>query len=190
MKIRLFSLALVFISFIGNIKAQSVFETGNWFKIAVTNSGIYKLDKNYLENIGVDISDPTKIAVFGGDAKALPQQINLTPYVNPEEVPSFLMSDETSDDFAIFFKGEDLESKSVSSNYLTVEKNIYSDSVFYFITVLEQSATRIETLDLTEGTERETVKRIGYHEKEEINLHNSGRIWLSNRMTALSPVGD
>ena len=184
----MFPLVLILVSFIGKMEAQSIFETGDWFKVATTNSGIYKLDKTYLENIGVDISDPTKIAVFGGDAKALPQQINLTPYDNPEEIPSFLVNDETSDDFTIFFKGEDLESKGVNSNSLIVEKNIYSDSVFYFITVLEQSADRIDLLNLTKGTERETVKRIDYHEKEEINLHGSGRIWLSNRMTVLAPI--
>ena len=54
---------------------NSVLSTGNWYKIGLTKSGIYKLDKNYLQSIGIDVSNinPKNIRIYGNGGHMLPQ---------------------------------------------------------------------------------------------------------------------
>lgn len=46
---------------------QSVLTQGNWFKIGVTQRGIYKMDYNFLKNAGVDVDNinPQNIQLYG-----------------------------------------------------------------------------------------------------------------------------
>ncbi|MGZ3923952.1 MAG: hypothetical protein ACXVBJ_09290, partial [Flavisolibacter sp.] len=47
-------------------KANSVLASGNWFKISVTEDGVYKLDVAFLNSLGITGSIPSaQIKVFG-----------------------------------------------------------------------------------------------------------------------------
>ena len=57
------------LSFVSNsLFAQaSILSNGDWYKIGVVESGIFKIDKNFLEknNISSDNIDPNKIQLYG-----------------------------------------------------------------------------------------------------------------------------
>ena len=36
---------------------NSILSTGNWYKIGVTQSGLYEMDKIFLSSMGIDVSD-------------------------------------------------------------------------------------------------------------------------------------
>ena len=79
------------LSFISNsLFAQaSILSNGDWYKIGVVESGIFKIDKNFLEknNISSNNIDPNKIQVYGsGYNGALPQLNSKSNKINPEEI--------------------------------------------------------------------------------------------------------
>ena len=54
---------------------NSKLSNGEIYKIAVSNSGIYKIDYNFLKNLGVNIDaiNPQQIQILGNDGKMLPE---------------------------------------------------------------------------------------------------------------------
>ena len=52
--------------------------SGNWYKIAISEDGIYKLDKQFLENCGINTTNlnPNSIHVYGNGDGVLPIQNN------------------------------------------------------------------------------------------------------------------
>ena len=79
------------LSFVSNsLFAQaSILSDGDWYKIGVVESGIFKIDKNFLEknNISSNNIDPNKIQVYGsGYNGALPQLNSKSNKINPEEI--------------------------------------------------------------------------------------------------------
>ncbi|MFY7862112.1 MAG: hypothetical protein ACOVP5_07765, partial [Chitinophagales bacterium] len=79
---------LVFILFLGTLncdgqrlqtRSSSVLKTGNWYKIAIRETGVYKLDFNFLtQKLGIAPADlkTNTIGVFGYGGGALPEQNN------------------------------------------------------------------------------------------------------------------
>ena len=62
----IYFILLFFLS--NNLFSQtSILDNGDWFKIAVVESGVFKIDKNFFEknNISIDNVDPKKIQVYG-----------------------------------------------------------------------------------------------------------------------------
>ena len=54
---------------------SSVLSQGNWFKVEIEKTGIYKLDYSQLRNAGVDVAgvNPRTIKIFGNPGGMLPQ---------------------------------------------------------------------------------------------------------------------
>ena len=61
---KLFCTFLIFIRFLSTGQTN-LFDKGYWYKIGVTENGIYKINKNFLDEIGIDYSQPNTIKVFG-----------------------------------------------------------------------------------------------------------------------------
>jgi hypothetical protein len=58
--------------------ANSVLSIGEWYKIPVTTSGVYKIDYAYLKNAGLNMTgfNPKKIKLYGNGGGMLPQANN------------------------------------------------------------------------------------------------------------------
>ena len=69
---KLFCTFLIFIPLL-SIGQTNLFDKGYWYKIGVTENGIYKINKNFLDEIGIDYSQPNTIKVFGNGIGMLPQ---------------------------------------------------------------------------------------------------------------------
>jgi hypothetical protein len=57
--------------------ASSVLSTGKWFKITVSDDGIYKLDGAALSGAGIDLNavDPRTVKIYGNGGKELPEDL-------------------------------------------------------------------------------------------------------------------
>ena len=55
---------------------NSKLSTGNWFRIKITEEGIYKLDFNFLKSKGIDLTnvDPRTIQIFGNGGRVLSER--------------------------------------------------------------------------------------------------------------------
>ena len=60
--------------------AQSVLSTGTWYKIGITGSGLYRIDKTLLQTLGLpaDNLDPRYLQLYGNGGAMLPQ-LNQAP---------------------------------------------------------------------------------------------------------------
>ena len=55
---------------------HSVLATGQWHKIEIEKTGVYKIDRALLSEMGIDPTkiDPKKIKIYGNEGGMLPQK--------------------------------------------------------------------------------------------------------------------
>src|SRR6187551_661095 len=67
--------------------SNSVLATGNWYKIAVTREGVYRLDIAFLNGLGITGNIPTsQIRIFGNTGSLLPEANSEKPIDDLQEV--------------------------------------------------------------------------------------------------------
>ena len=188
MKLRYIFFFLLF--FVSNclFSQTSILSNGDWYKIGVVESGIFKIDKNFLENnnISSDNIDPNKIQVYGsGYNGALPQLNSESNKINPEEIQIKIYgnSDDIFDDneFIYFYlQSPDKIYFDYESNKVKTEKNIYTDTAYYFIKINGDISREIN-LEKSTSNYDEEVNDIFFNYRYENDLYNiiqSGRFWF------------
>ncbi len=166
---------------------NSVLSSGSWYKIKVQEDGIYKIDYNKLQEIGIDPSqiNPKNIRIYGNGGGMLPENNSDTPFTDLQENAIFVYGEDdgqfNTQDYILFY-GQSPHRwfyNSASATY-THQLNAYSDYTCYFITVSDEAGKRIEPRESLEETPTVTLVNFADHqfyEQEEISLINSGRTW-------------
>ncbi len=165
-----------------NLPMGTVLKQGNWFKFGVTKTGIYKLDKNFLTQLGVPASvDPRTIQLYGAGGKMLPL-VNQTDYQTDLQENSIYVHGEAkgtfdADDYVLFY-GIGVDQWNDES--LTYQ-NLYVDEAIYFLTYGQQQGLRISSF--VEPTEREVATLTEFdgqvfHEQDLVNIGKLGRKWF------------
>jgi hypothetical protein len=72
----------------GSWAEQSLLASGDWFKIAVEESGIHRLSYEQLQEIGLD--NPAQVRIFGSGATLLPEQYSDGYIDDLESVPLYM----------------------------------------------------------------------------------------------------
>lgn len=130
---------------------NSVLSSGDLYKISVDKSGLFKIDKAFLESkLGINIStlNPKKIKIFGADGGRLPEQ-NSAPRIDDLKELAIFVSGENdgrfdNSDYILFYAlGADKWSYDAKSDLYTFDKNIYDDKNYYFIKIDNQDGQRI-----------------------------------------------
>jgi len=167
--------------------SHSVLREGEWYRIGVSETGIYKISYSDLEGMGISPGaiDPRHIRLFGNgngmleeanSADRFDDLIENSIYVHGEDDGQF-----SPDDYILFY-GEAPVVIRYNPFYLQYdhEINIFSDKTYYFITVDDQPGLRIsEDVTLSESTTHDlyNFQEFAYHEKDSINLIKSGKTW-------------
>ncbi len=176
---------------------NSVLSNGQWYKMGIVNTGIHKLERSDLIEMGVnpDNIDVDKIGIFGNYTGMLPES-------NEKERPDDLvenpaeyvgLDDGSFDDgdFILFYA----QSQQVwRYNPFTIRfdhfKNIYADTVYYFFTPdmgtqknisIEQSLNQEPTIVVNSFVDYLA------HEEDEENLMYSGKDWFGEKLSMLEP---
>ncbi len=166
---------------------------GQWFKIGVTQTGVYKLSAGYLQQHGIagSSTNPQHIQLYGQGGGMLPQPNDAPRPQGLQENAIFVAGEADgrldSQDYILFFaQGPDKYAYEPASGEFTYEKNIYSDTAFYFITIGPVPGKRMGQLPelSTSGPSLGTYTAYAALEEEKYNLLNSGRRWLSERFSA------
>lgn len=164
----------------------SVLASGTWFQLAVSSSGIYKIDYNFLRTIGInpDLIDPRYIRIHGNGSGVLPQSNSATRADDLLENSIYIAGEGDGNfgagDYILFYaKGPDRWDYNNTENIFNHVKNIYSDKSYYFITVGSVLGARIQNqADL--GSAAQTVNYFDdhvFHESDLYNVLSSGREW-------------
>ena len=163
--------------------SNSALSYGTFKKIYVTKSGIYRISKGFMSDLGFDVNtiNPRKIKIYGNGGRMLPL-VNNAPYPNDLEENAIQVIGESdgvfNDGDYILFYAEGLDNWSAENQ---TNLNLYSDKSFYYITVANDDGKRISlmnqptaspTLSLT------TFDDYQFHEVDKTNIGKLGRIWF------------
>lgn len=168
-------------------RANSVLASGTWFKLGLTQSGVYQLDYDYLQQIGANPAgiDPRTLRIHGNGGTALPQVAGAFPYDDLEENAIHVQGggDGRFDpgDYVLFYAhGPTSVSYHRGYDQLFHENHPYADTSFYFLSWGGAQGKRIgTTASAPSFTHTPTsVRRLAWHEDDRINLLKSGKVWL------------
>ncbi|MEO6901742.1 MAG: type IX secretion system sortase PorU [Bacteroidia bacterium] len=170
-------------------KANSVLQNGNWFKIAVTADGIYKIPYAMLKKMGVKVDsiNAKNIRIYGNGGGMLPRA-NSKPRIDDLEQMAIYVEGENdgvfnTTDYVLFYgQGSTrwVYDSASCPNYKHIT-DLYSDSTYYFLTTdlgigkriqLQNSSSLPVTTDVTGFDD------YALHESDNINLIKSGSQWF------------
>lgn len=170
--------------------AESVLNSGSWYKIEIPESGIYKLDQAFFNNSGISTSgiDPRNIRIFGNGGGALPQRNNAFRHDDLVENAIYVKGEDDgtfgADDYVLFYaEGAHVWQRNDAKNAYSRNYNLYADTNFYFLQVANIPGKRMEEIpSVTGGTVQVSQsKDWRFHEYESENLIKSGRHWLGEK---------
>jgi hypothetical protein len=120
---------------------NSVLASGMWYKISITQSGVYKIDKAFLEQCGINVNglNPNSIHIYGNGEGKLPEANSVNRTDDLAKIDVFVMGDSDGSfddgDYLLFY-GVGPSKWSVNGVGQFYENhNIYSDVSNYFIQV-------------------------------------------------------
>ena len=172
-------------------KSNSVLASGTWYKIAVKDAGVYKIDLALLSSLGINTAglSSASVRLFGNGAGMLPEA-NATPRVDDLEENAIMVVDGgdgvlNGSDYILFFSnGPDAWLKDSANKRFTHRKNLYSDRVYYYLSI-GGSGKRIAT-DQNNFIPNISVTTFDdrlYHELDTINFLSSGKEWFGEEFS-------
>ena len=169
--------------------ARSVLADGSWFKFRIDTSGIFKIDRQLLRDIGLDPSgiDPRNIRIYGNGGSMLPQ-LNSDPRYDDLSENAIHVEGEADGSFDdedyILFYGQGPDHWVIDTQQPEMSRhqtNIYSDYSYYFITADKGTGKRIGTapqIDRDPDRKITSFQNYYFHELENVNLFANGQQWL------------
>lgn len=173
-------------------KQKSILQSGNFYKISVSSTGIFKIDFNFLKSLGLNPTtiNPNQIKIYGNGFGMLPQNISSFRYDDLQENAIKLYGTEDgrfdSSDYLLFFaQGPDILSFNKTNQTFEHIQNLYSDKTFYYLNIANDSGLRVlpstQIPNSTVGSTLDYYDDFQYHEKEMENLLLMGRNWYGEK---------
>ena len=160
---------------------------GQWYKIGITSKGIYRLDRSFFSDLGINVDgvDPRTIRIHGNGGGMLPQKIGDFPHDDLVENAIFVSGEGDGsfdqNDYVLFYGDsphhwEWLQKEGRYKHYL----NLYSDTTYYFLTFNQGTGKRISTIPSESATNFTPTytSKVSFHETDSYNPLLSGRSWL------------
>jgi hypothetical protein len=171
---------------------NSVLATGNWYKIAIKNRGVYKIDYNFLTSIGINPSqvNPNHIRIYGNGGKIMGEKVasdnNLDDLVENAIYVRASGNTFTTNDYVLFYADGPITWKyNTNTNKFEHTNNIYDDYSYYFINTDIGLGKRIGNYNSVAGTPDVTINTFDnyyVHDIDSFTISELGRVWFSNRM--------
>ena len=164
-----------------NTLTNSVLATGDWYRFYIEKSGVYKISKKFLDDLGINTAtiDPRKISLYGGGGRMLPLA-NSVYYPNdlPENAIKIIGEEDgrlDNEDYIIFY-GEGVENWNAESR-----TNLYDSKSYYYIHISSGNAKRIQNNIQPTGNSTIQIDRFDdhqFHEQDLVNISRLGRQWF------------
>ncbi len=181
--------------------SNSVLSTGTWYKVGIVNSGIYKIDYTFLQNLGIELStiDPRNLKIYGNGGAMLPYVNSVFRHDDLQENAIEVVGESdgifNADDYVLFYgDGPHKWNYNSSDQKYHHQVNQYSDSAYYFITIgnagspfgkrITSQASSTQTITHSSNT----FDDFAYHENDASNLIKSGREWYGEKMDVLNSL--
>lgn len=180
---------IVLVSYTSNAQvSNSVLNQGNWFKFTIDTTGVFKIDKSLLEQIGISTNglNPKTLKIYGNGGDLLPMANAETRYDDLQQNAIYVKGEADgvfNDDDYILFYGVGPHSWKVNPTTRRTDhvQNIYTDVAYYFITAGGNNGKRITAAPevTTPATRQETTyDDYTFYEKENLSLFAVGQQWF------------
>ncbi len=164
---------------------NSVLDQGTWRRFYIDTTGVFRITKSFLNDIGVNTNvDPRTIKIFGQGGQMLPlPNSEIYPFDLTENAIRFVGEEDgvfDNEDYILFYgigpKGYNEESNT--------NINIFTDKAYYFVNVGPGNGKRIQPYTEPAGDANETINTFHeykWHEVDEYSLARIGRRWFGDR---------
>ncbi|MHC1708585.1 MAG: type IX secretion system sortase PorU [Bacteroidales bacterium] len=170
---------------------HSVLAHGNWYKLGVKNTGIYKLTYQELQAMGITLSsvNPHNIRIYGNGGGVLPEANNKFRHDDLQENAIQIVGEEDGSfdqaDYILFYaESADSWTYIPDKQKFAHTKNYYSDYSYYFLTTDLGPGKRIQDLASVTQPATHQVSRFNdyaFHNKDSLNLIKSGKVWYGEK---------
>ncbi len=165
--------------------SNSVLDTGLWYRFYVDTTGVFRLSKNFLNQLGVDVDnvDPRTIKLYGNGGRMIPYS-NAEPYPFDvtENAIQFIGEEDgvfNNEDYILFYAQGPKGYNEESNTHI----NCYTDKTYYYINVSSDSGKRIQAFNQPTGTVDmviDSFEDYQFYEVDKNNLGLLGRRWFDD----------
>ncbi|MFM2265644.1 MAG: type secretion system sortase PorU [Bacteroidota bacterium] len=162
---------------------NSVLASGDFFRFYITKSGVYRISKDFLQQLGINTSglDPRKIQLYGNGGRMIPLKNNVPYPADLTENAIQIIGEEDglfdSSDYILFY-GEGVDTW---NNESQTTNNLYADKSYYYIKVGTENGKRMGPLVETDVPTTLIINEFDdyqYHEIDRVNIARLGRRWF------------
>ncbi len=173
-------------------QSNSVLAQGEWYRIGLTEDGMYRLTVADLENLGIDLDqvDPQSINIYGNG-------YGMLPYENAVERPDDLLLNAIevvggedgvlsgTDEIRFYAKGPNKWFFDEETGLFDHQKHNYTDTSYYFIGINTMNGpSRVPNISSTTQPATAEVTSFNdyrFHEVDRENMIKSGRDWYGEK---------
>lgn len=175
---------------------HSIFASGDWFKIQVASSGVYKITGADLKNAGMNIAsiNPKRLKVYGNGGGMIPEANSRQKYLSLQENAIVVVGEAdgvfNESDYILFYgESPNVWEFNTAKTSFSHRINVYSNYTYYFIGESEGDGKRIQTVDNNSLSETYNTNQSDYydfHESELTNMSNGGKTWLGENFNSIN----
>jgi len=157
---------------------NSVLSSGSWYKFTIDRSGVFRLSKQFLNDLGINTDglDPRTIRIFGNGGNILPYANAIDVPIDPTENAIKVVGEEDgvfNDGDYVLFYGEGPNGFNQESN---TNINLYTTKTNYYININGAQGKRIGAYVPPTGASTlaiNTFQDYRYHEVDQFSIRMS-----------------
>jgi hypothetical protein len=183
--------------------ASSILSRGDFYKMGISQTGIYKITHNDLKTMKADVNSLpiNDIAVFGNGGNRLAESTSVPVFDDLQEVPIWVSDHNGNgifdeDDYILFYAVGIISWMPKNIHPMCQfehEMNFYTRQTYYFLTTTAGvgAKKRISSISSVSSAPTHTVTTYYYRgvvENEKENIAKTSRIWMGENMSQTNPV--
>ncbi|MDX1699953.1 MAG: type IX secretion system sortase PorU, partial [Melioribacteraceae bacterium] len=175
---------------------NSVLSEGEWFRFEIPEEGIYKIDRSYLSNLGINVDnvDPRTIKIYNNGGYILPWSMSSSNSTDLNEIAILIEGESdgsfnNNDRILFYARGLDFWEYSDITDKIKRNKHFYSKSNYYWITFGGSQGKRVNIQPNINGTPfltKSTTKAYKFQDIDNQNLIGSGLLYVEDDYTNTS----
>ena len=173
--------------------ASSVLSSGNWYRMAVTKEGVYRLDYTYLSSAGInpDSIDPRTIRIFGNGGSEVPENLASPRPIDLLENAIYVWGEADGrfdhGDYVLFFGTSTRGwAYNPATRVYSHTINHYTETNYYWLTYGGVNGKRMADQPSAAASATSSPDRFPDHvfvEEEKVNLLSSGKDWYGQSIS-------
>ncbi len=166
-----------------------IFSSGKWFRFEADEEGIYKIDKSFLESMGINIAevDPKTIKIYSVNGYALPENIE-DESIGFNENAIYIKGEEDgvfNDGDYILFYSRGIQSWEYNKSRYAIQrvKNPFTRKNYFWLTFGGNEGKRMPekpSLNSSDAYKQNTTLSYVFSDKDSVKIAASGRDYFGD----------